>query len=826
MPMPAAEREQPRVPNHELVRVIGRGAYGEIWMARSLTGALRAIKIVDERTFENEKAFQREFEGMSRFEPISRSDAGFVDILHVGRDDGGHFFYYVMELADDVTGESVDPEQYIPKTLRTELGRRARLLVDECLSIGISLTRAVAVLHRQGLVHRDIKPANIIFVGGVPKIADIGLVAASGQNSFVGTEGYVPPEGPGSIQADLYSLGKVLYEIAMGKDRLDFPALHTDLTSLPEKDRLMQLNDLLLRACASNSRERYTTAEEMCEDLERIRDGQPLEHRRKKFLPAFAAVILLGAAGAGATLWQRNHQPGAVTITTEPADAMVILDGTMRRSPALFDHVMAGIHVARVMAPGFDPSEVRFAVGPSDEVRPPQVHLTRSHGVLQLASSPAGADFTVLQDTRSIAHGKCPLALDSLPTGEYDVVFSLDGREKKQHIEVKRDEPANASAEFASGQIAISSEPPGAEITVDGKRSGVTPLTLPLAEGSHEIIAHYRTWPDQRRTIESKREQPASAAFEFLNGTVKITSAPTGATVYLHGKEIGKAPLLLEDLPPGAVSYELRLPGYKPFYLNGEVKPNEQTFLGARLIQRAGPQAGRPWENSLGMKFVPVGDVLMCVWPARVRDYDAFCVATGRTRLPADFAQDPAHPVVRVNWDDATAFCDWLTQKELHASLLEPGQLYRLPTDAEWSQAVGLPPESGNTPEERDGKSRDFPWGKQWPPPVGAGNYADGSSKRKAPGIPGYKDGFAQTSPVGSFAPNRLGLFDMGGNVWQWVQDSYKGGKGKDWGVLRGGSWATSSQAELHSSYRNVVDRAERDVIFGFRAVLVPEPGT
>ena len=103
-----AERERPRVPNHDLVRVIGRGAYGEIWMARSLTGALRAVKIVDQRTFESESSFQREFEGMARFEPISRSDAGFVDILHVGRDDGGHFFYYVMELADELSQTSAE----------------------------------------------------------------------------------------------------------------------------------------------------------------------------------------------------------------------------------------------------------------------------------------------------------------------------------------------------------------------------------------------------------------------------------------------------------------------------------------------------------------------------------------------------------------------------------------------------------------------------------------------------------------------------------------------------------------------------------------------
>src|SRR5207237_5430716 len=121
-------------------------------------------------------------------------------------------------------------------------------------------------------------PANIIFVGGRPKIADIGLVAASGQASFVGTEGYVPPEGPGAAQGDIYSLGKVLYELAMGKDRLDFPALNTKLDSLPDKEQLLRLNDVFLRACANDPAERYAHSEQMHEDLARIQSGKPLSH--------------------------------------------------------------------------------------------------------------------------------------------------------------------------------------------------------------------------------------------------------------------------------------------------------------------------------------------------------------------------------------------------------------------------------------------------------------------------------------------------------------------------------------------------------------------
>ena len=823
------KREVPNIPNHEMVRVIGRGSYGEIWLARSLTGTWRAVKIVDRRTFESDKAFLREFEGMSKFEPISRGDAGFVDILHVGREEGGHFFYYVMELADDhLGGGRIDPEQYAPKTLKSELARRSRLLADECVTIGLSLSRALGVLHAQGLVHRDIKPANIIFVGGVPKIADIGLVAASGQESFVGTEGYVPPEGPGTAQADIYSLGKVLYEIAMGKDRMEFPSVSTRLDELPDKATLLQLNEVLLRACANNPAERYATAEEMHEDLERQRDGRPLVARVRRRWPLLAGI---GAAavliGAGFHFASARAQRGGVVIETEPAGAMVVLDGRMRRAPAQFAELTVGRHSARVMLAGYEPVDAVFEVRADAEAHPAKLRLAQARGAAELASRPAGAEFELRQGAVVVKSGTTPATLADLPAGAYQVLMRLDGRERAAELEIKRGERSPVEMEFASGRIAVTSVPAGAEIFADGQRAGVAPVELALAEGAHELIARYRTWPEQKRTVQADRAQPGAAEFEFPDGSVKITSSPGGATVFANGVELGRTPLLVEDLEPGRVRYEIRLAGFKNIEVTGDVQPGGQTFLPARFVKRAGPVRGQPWENSLGMKFAPVGEVLVGVWPVRVQDFEAFCAATARPRPAADFSQTATHPAVKINWEDATAFCEWLTARELAAERIEDGQRYRLPSDKEWSAAAGLPDEGGETPEQRDGKTRDFPWGKQWPPPAGAGNFADGPSKRGAV-IAGYRDGFAQTSPVGSFAANRAGLFDMSGNVWQWCADSYKGGAtgAHDWGVLRGGSWGTAAPAELRASYRNVVDRSERDVIFGFRCVLVPGPGS
>jgi WD40 repeat protein len=353
----------PTIPDHELVRRIGQGAYGEVWLARNALGTWRAIKIVYRDHFKDARPYEREFAGIRRFEPLSRSNEGFVDILQVGRDDAGGWFYYVMELADAVGGpkseirnpkETRNPnpeeapaatersgsepcaqaavgirasgfglasdfgfrtlESYQPRTLARDLLQRGRLPLGDCLELGLTLSLALAHLHRHGLIHRDIKPSNLIFVGGVPKLADIGLVTeAGGANTFVGTEGFLPPEGPTSPRADLYALGKVLYEAAMGKDRNEFPEPFTQLGTDPESVALMELNAVLLRACAPDPAQRYASAEEMHADLALLHSGGSVKRRHqveRQFRLARqvgGVAILLAALVAGGWWWQAGQ---------------------------------------------------------------------------------------------------------------------------------------------------------------------------------------------------------------------------------------------------------------------------------------------------------------------------------------------------------------------------------------------------------------------------------------------------------------------------------------------------------------------------------------
>ena len=151
---------------------------------------------------------------------------------------------------------------------------RGRLPAEECLQIALSLVRALAYLHEHGLIHRDIKPSNVIFVLGAPKLADIGLVTDIDEEATsVGTEGYMPPEGPGSPTADLYSLGKVLYEITTGLNCQRFPSLPTRLHEYQDASLLVRLNEIVLKACDPKVRERFGSAKEMQAALERLLAG-------------------------------------------------------------------------------------------------------------------------------------------------------------------------------------------------------------------------------------------------------------------------------------------------------------------------------------------------------------------------------------------------------------------------------------------------------------------------------------------------------------------------------------------------------------------------
>jgi serine/threonine protein kinase len=252
------------------------------------------------------------------------------------------------------------------------------------------------------------------------------------------------------------------------------------------------------------------------------------------------------------------------------------------------------------------------------------------------------------------------------------------------------------------------------------------------------------------------------------------------------------------------------------------------------------------WTNTLGMKFVPLGNdgVQICVWETRVRDFEQFAVHSGFStpwglytlvngewlmvqsqlswRQPG-FDQTPEHPVCGVDWNMAQEFCRWLTERERRLHQLPAADaFYRLPTDAEWSLACALPNETAKLAVPLAGR---YPWGTAFPPPMGTGNLAgqealDGPWPTDFPTLTAYRDRFRTTAPVGSFRENPLGLADLTGNLWEWCEDGPIEEKEQRW--LRGGSWIDGGRQSLSDGARTRAIRQTRTAAYGFRVVLAP----
>jgi len=227
--------------------------------------------------------------------------------------------------------------------------------------------------------------------------------------------------------------------------------------------------------------------------------------------------------------------------------------------------------------------------------------------------------------------------------------------------------------------------------------------------------------------------------------------------------------------------------------------------------------------NTLGMKFVHVSALHLdvCRHETRVCDYALFTQETGRKWPEAGFSQTRNHPAVNVSWLDATAFCTWLSQKE--------GRRYRLPTDAEWSTLAGVRHLEARdiAPKAQPPLPGHHPWGNR-SLAQGDGNYCDAAFGRsnfgegyEAQWIKTHDDGYAATSPVGSFKADHHGLHDLGGNVWEWCENWYDPPH-NTLRVLRGASWRTGNPERLWSSYRGPDPPDCRLDSIGFRVVMEP----
>lgn len=273
------EEESPDAPDFELFNPpIGQGGYGKVWIVRNAIGQWQALKAVYQSKFgDNTRPYEAEFHGLQKYKPVSEKHPGLLRIELISKMKSEGYFYYVMELGDaQVEGWEKTPTSYKPRDLENmrKQAEGRRLPAEECLRIITILADALDFLHRQGLIHRDIKPSNVIFVNNRPKLADIGLVAdirpPDYENTLVGTPGYMPPlpERPGTVQADIYALGMVLYVVSTGKSPAFFPDISATLMERSGYEQFIRLDAIILKACQPDITQRYQSTDQMLKDLQ------------------------------------------------------------------------------------------------------------------------------------------------------------------------------------------------------------------------------------------------------------------------------------------------------------------------------------------------------------------------------------------------------------------------------------------------------------------------------------------------------------------------------------------------------------------------------
>ncbi len=845
-------RPNPAIPDHEVLRKIGGGAYGEVWLARGVTGALRAVKVVWREDFEDARTFEREFEGILKFEPMSRDHPALVNILHVGRSpDGVSFYYYVMELGDDVTsGQDINPIEYEPRTLRADnhQGLGTQWDTSVCIDVGLRLAEALDHLHERGLAHRDVKPSNVIFVNGRAKLADIGLVATRGQRTFVGTEGFVPPEGPGSAQADVYSLGKVLYEIATGKDRMSFPELPDVIPEGADRKRWLELNKIICDICEPRiSKRKISTAADLADALRCLQRGK---RRRQSGLAVWmTTLVLAGFVGWVGWItvkdsdWMKKvntiskptpPQMGMLKVVSFPEGAEVF-DGSGKSlgTTSIFVPASVGGEFSfTIKKSGYSDATVKGKAQPTIVSEPQLVPVT-----LQVYSPPQLGE-------KWDDH----LGNSYQPVGQEHVSSSFMTKADWEKF-ARAIKPSGKPVEFL--KFSQNGQPVEVVLTAakeaaafcDWFRDGG--IKAGFLTDEHEVIPVMESSFENPALSERARNDSLKPfrvqVRQVAYGEITLTTDPPGVEVYLNAKSDATnreskgstdPRLVIPKLKPGDWQLYLVKEGYKPLPIDIKVNEGEKVVRSVTLEKNLGVVFGKIWANSIGMNFAPLGaDLMVSVWETRVSDYQRFPKESRRAAArPPDFPQTPDHPIVNVSREDAQAFCKWLTESERKSQRIADTHIYRLPTDLEWSTMVGLREEEGISPGWRDARKQAvYPWGVSWPPDQIVGNFAD-LTAAATPGvsidrtISNYNDGFAFTAPVGSFPPNSAGFYDLSGNVQEWVEDEYsKLGKNL-LGVLRGGGWSTFQSENLLAGSRNAVPPTYQDAIYGFRVVLAKVP--
>ena len=551
--------------------------------------------------------------------------------------------------------------------------------------------------------------------------------------------------------------------------------------------------------------------------------------------------------------------PGVLKVTTVQGSETTnwyLNDKLVSVSSSLAVKLPAGEYTLTVDNRFFEKETLKVGIR-KGETADQKIDLKPIEGLLKLRSMPSGT--AVKLNGQSI--GSTPKQLE-LAGGSYSIQLNHPDRKNlSDEFEITNSQRVverDYKLLFEDAFVSFKLKPVGGILLLNGRRLDKFERARVDALRTHTVLYLKDGYFTETKQFQLHPFEEKKLAFILRKelGRVEIFSEPSGA-VFINGKQLGRTPISVE-LP--AISHDLMISkkGYRSFKqkllpsskTGKRIDVTLQTELQARLAENPAT-----YKNSLGMTMqlfhpndfrmgAPRGEkgqranefqrLIRLSKPIYVSTHEVTVEQFSKFRPVKPVPSNATFPITNVSWIDAAQFCNWLSQQER----LEPfyrlsggrytgenrqADGYRLPTEAEWEW---LARKAGRQKTSR------FTWGEKYIIPPSSGNFADESARGKVDlYIPNYNDGHPRLAPVGSFGPDQAGLFDISGNVSEWVHDLYsllppKAGQvelesfGPCYGdsrVVKGSNWRSGSLTELRASFRDGVKGRRDDV--GFRVV-------
>lgn len=598
-----------------------------------------------------------------------------------------------------------------------------------------------------------------------------------------------------------------------------------------------------------------------------LRSGQYRLHAEKEGYRPLDAELAI-ADDSTVARFTMDKLPGRLKLISTPVAAISVDGQPAGSTPQEALELSAGRHQLSLTAPRHQPQQIDIDIEGLGKLQTLTVELKPGWAPITVSSRPAGAEVRIAGQPQ----GTTPARLE-LGAGAVELEFRLPGyKPRRLPILVVANQPQTLPEvllESADATVQLSSTPAGASVTVDGTFRGRTPLAVSLTPDAPHTLVLSRDGHENaeaRVTLAAEERKSLALNLKPILGVLKLSVTPADAVLRVDGdiRPLGDGQL---ELAATTHRIEVTKPGFRPYGGDITVRRGVDQKLDIVLQSEAELKAvAHPAlisSATLGLRLRKIAPGSFTMGTPRadqgrqanevqraVRLTHPFYLATTEV-TNAQYRQfrsghssgivarasldNESYPVVRVSWDDAVAFCNWLSGKDgLPAAYNSDGSLvqplttgYRLPSEAEWEWAARF---------HGDGAPRRYPWGNAMPPPPDSGNFADAKAGTLVNQVlDGYDDGHAATAPVGKGLAIPPGLFDLGGNVSEWVHDRYDGAivpsltavsdpfgpaSGAEH-VVRGASWRHGRITELRLAWRDHA-REPRDDL-GFRVARYVE---